>query len=254
MKNCTHKTFIRKNCFTLFELLISVALLVIVSVVLLRTLALTGDYWHKTDEQTQLQSDAKILFSLLSDDLGNMIYAKSNGGFYAPLHLENNRLCMVTHNRLQSKINSIDAFCDVSKVIYKFTASSASTPGRIERMCSSDAAVIDNNHFDMSLTTSGTFYPATLDNKSTVIDTVVEFKATAYKFEKSGGEDKPVKVDNDKVFSSADVRMLHVKLVLLPAKRFKDYNALSGAAAKNDFINRHGRIFYKTFWVKPSNQ
>ena len=259
MKKHGHRTFIRKSCFTLFELLISVGLLVVLSVVLLRTLVLTSDYWHKTDEQSQLQADAKTFFSLLTDDIGNLVYAPTRtekNVFYAPLHLESNRLCLVTHNRLQSKINSKDAFCDVSKVIYKFTASSGSTPGRIERMCSSDAVVSGDSlgNFDMSSTASGTFYPSTLNNKSTVIDTVVSFQAAAYEFKKDGSEDKPDKINNGAVFTSADVRMIHVRLELLPVKHFEDYNSLSGSNAKNEFITKHGRVFYKTFWVKPSNQ
>ena len=256
MKKSAYGTAVRKNCFTLFELLISVGLLVILSVVLLRTLVLTGDYWHKTDTQAQLQSDAKTFFSLLTDDLGNLVYGKSNGGFYAPLHLDENLLCMVTHNQLQSKVGNKDAFSDVCKVIYKFTESSAGTPGRIERMCSSDAVVNGNTlgSFDMTSTASSTFYPATLENKSMVIDTVVDFQATAYSFEKDGSEYKPKKVDHGDVFASSSVRMIHVRLVLLPVRYFKEYNSLSSSAEKNDFVSKHGRIFYKTFWVNPSNQ
>jgi hypothetical protein len=48
--------------------------------------------------------------------------------------------------------------------------------------------------------------------------------------------------------------MIHVRLELLPVKHFKEYNSLSGSNAKNEFVTKHGRIFYKTFWVKPSNQ
>ena len=258
MKKFNNKTFIRKNCFTLFELLISVGLLVILSVVLLRTLVLTGDYWHKTDEQTQLQSDAKTLFGLLSDDLGNLVYAKSNGGFYAPLHIESTRLCMVTHNRLQSESDGKAAYSDVSKAVYKFTAPSGSAAGRIERMCSSDAVVSGDtlNTFDMSSTARDTFYPATLANKSAVIDNVVNFQAAAYKFQKDGSEYKPEKVADTDVFGSAEVRMIHVKLVLLPAKYFREYNAISSSdtAARNSFVRKHGRIFYKMFWIKPTNQ
>ena len=60
MRKHKNRKFIRKSCFTLFELLISVGLLVVLSVVLLRTLVLTSDYWIKTDEQAQLQADAKM--------------------------------------------------------------------------------------------------------------------------------------------------------------------------------------------------
>ena len=257
MKYCNRR-FIRKNCFTLFELLISVGLLVILSVVLLRTLALTGDYWHKTDEQAQLQADAKTLFSLLSDDLGNLIYAAAaaDGGFYAPLHIEDNRLCMVTHNRTQSKINTKEAHSDICKVIYHFVAPVGETAGRVERKCSSDANATASNpgKFDMSATSSSSFYTEELDNSSTVIDTVVKFETAAYKFVKNDETVTTVKVSNSDVFTSSDIRMIHVKLTLLPAKLFKQYSEVSGESEKQEYIRKHGKIFYKAFWIKPINQ
>lgn len=256
MKKHGHRTFIRKSCFTLFELLISVGLLVVLSVVLLRTLVLTSDYWHKTDEQSQLQADAKTFFSLLTDDLGNLVYSAKNGGFYAPLHIESNRLCMVTHSRLQSMVEEnskeISAYSDVGKVIYRFVAPGSSTSGRIERMCSSDAVVNGNTlgSFDMSSTNSNTFYPSTLVNRSVIIDTVADLRMTAYKVE----DDELKPISHGDVFNSPAVRMIHVKLVLLPVKHFREYDSLSGNNAKNAFITKHGRVFYKTFWVKPTNQ
>ena len=256
MKKSSANKFIRKSCFTLFELLISVGLLVVLSVVLLRTLMLTSDYWSKTDEQNQLQADAKTFFSLLSDDLGNLIYTGNNGGFYAPMDVEINRLCMVTHNRLQGKIGSKDPYSDVSKVVYLFTAPSGSASGKITRMCTSDAAVNGNtlNKYDMTSDSRSAFYPATLDNSAMVIDTVADLQISAYMFEKDGTEDKPKKISYNDTFTSSSVRMIHVKLVLLPVNRFREYNDLSSDAKKNDYVVRHGKIYYKTYWVKPSNQ
>ena len=66
----------RKN-FTLFELMISVGLLVILSVVLMRTLVLTSDYWHHSAEQSEMYIDAKIIMSQLNSDISNMIYSRS---------------------------------------------------------------------------------------------------------------------------------------------------------------------------------
>ncbi len=84
----------RKN-FTLFELLISIGLLVILSVVLLRTLLLTGDFWSAGDEQARLYADAKTALSIISEDLDNIFYqntsANSPAGatdITAPLWLE----------------------------------------------------------------------------------------------------------------------------------------------------------------------
>jgi type II secretory pathway pseudopilin PulG len=64
----------KKQHFTLFELLISVGLLVILTVVILRTLLLTTDFWSSSEEQARLYADAKTVFMLISEDLENIIY------------------------------------------------------------------------------------------------------------------------------------------------------------------------------------
>ncbi len=64
----------KKQHFTLFELLISVGLLVILTVVVLRTFLLTSDFWSSSEEQARLYSDAKTVFMLISEDLENIIY------------------------------------------------------------------------------------------------------------------------------------------------------------------------------------
>lgn len=66
----------RKN-FTLFELLISVGLLVILAVVLLRTLVLTTDYWKYSAEQSEVYNDAKMIMAQLNSDISNMLYRRS---------------------------------------------------------------------------------------------------------------------------------------------------------------------------------
>ena len=246
MRKHKNRKFIRKSCFTLFELLISVALLVVLSVVLLRTLVLTSDYWIKTDEQAQLQSDAKTFFSLLSDDLGNLIYAPRTtaGGFYAPLHLENNRLCMVTHTRVQTDSNT---YSDVCKVAYKFDNSTK----KLKRWLIPDNST-DTSKYEMTNTSATIFYPTTeWAVNEVVIDNVIEFEPKAYYFDSNG---EPQREDNGDVFASKRIRMIHVKLVLLPEKRHAEYNALSGSEKKGDYIRKHGRIFYKAFWINPSKQ
>lgn len=242
MRKHKNRKFIRKSCFTLFELLISVGLLVVLSVVLLRTLVLTSDYWIKTDEQAQLQADAKTLFSLLSDDLGNLVYKSKQEGFYAPLLVENNRLGIVTHGLVQTKDGT---YSDVCKVVYEYH------PGYVERKCSSDAEVIgDNlNSWNLGAGESG-FYSQTAVT-GTVIDTVIEFTPKAYYFDNNG---ELVPENNSAVFKSQQIRMLHVRLVLLPEKRHAEYNGLSSSEKKGDYIRKHGRIFYKAFWINPSKQ
>lgn len=246
MRKHKNRKFIRKSCFTLFELLISVGLLVVLSVVLLRTLVLTSDYWIKTDEQAQMQADAKTLFSLLSDDLGNLIYTTSNGGFYAPLLVENNKLGIVTHSFVQTKSNT---YSDVCKVVYEYT------PGRVDRACSSDAEVDGDNLKTWDLSKGSSDFYLSLPVSGTVIDTVIEFTPKAYYFE---GDDptklKELKEHTSSTLTSDKVRMIRVKLVLLPQKRHTEYNGLSSDEEKGAYIRKHGRIFYKMFWIKPTNQ
>ena len=67
----------RKNNFTLFELLISVGLLVILAVVLLRTLVLTSDYWKYSAEQSEVYGDAKMIMAQLNSDISNMLYSRT---------------------------------------------------------------------------------------------------------------------------------------------------------------------------------
>ena len=82
----------RRHDFTLFELLISIALLVVLSVVLLRIFVLTGDFWSAGEEQARLYADAKTALSIISEDLENIVYqntsAAGTDAITAPLWLE----------------------------------------------------------------------------------------------------------------------------------------------------------------------
>ena len=69
------KTFMRRSAFTLFEILIAIALLVVLSGVLLRVFVLVGDYWTTSEEQARLYADAKTALAILSEDLGNALYS-----------------------------------------------------------------------------------------------------------------------------------------------------------------------------------
>ena len=83
---------IRRLGFTLFEILIAVALLVVLSVVLLRVFVLIADFWTAGDEQARLYADAKTALSILSEDLENIVYdwknATDNTHNVAPMWLE----------------------------------------------------------------------------------------------------------------------------------------------------------------------
>ena len=59
----------RKKHFTLMELLISLSLLVVISVVVLRMLTMTGEYWHYSHEQSDVYLDGKVVFNMLGEEL-----------------------------------------------------------------------------------------------------------------------------------------------------------------------------------------
>lgn len=65
----------RRSAFTLFEILIAIALLVVLSGVLLRVFVLVGDYWTVSEEQARLYADAKTALAILSEDLDNALYS-----------------------------------------------------------------------------------------------------------------------------------------------------------------------------------
>ena len=98
----------RRLGFTLFEILIAVALLVVLSVVLLRVFVLTADFWTAGDEQARLYADAKTALSILSEDLENAVYdtanVTTNTGNTAPMFLE---ACEYTTSENLSAFNTI---------------------------------------------------------------------------------------------------------------------------------------------------
>ena len=84
---------VRRSAFTLFEILIAIALLVVLSGVLLRVFVLIGDYWTTSEEQARLYADAKTALAILSEDLGNALYApptadSTDKDVVAPMWLE----------------------------------------------------------------------------------------------------------------------------------------------------------------------
>ena len=248
----------KSNFFTMFELLISVGLLVILSVVLLRTFALTADYWRKSDEQSSLQADAKTVFNMMSSELGNIIYqtpAANNDTFHAPILIDNNnrRLCFVTHSRLQDGLianpQGTVPFTDICKVSYQFTAPSGGSSGILRRYYAGDQVT---SQFDFTSTAAGTYYPNPLGMPSTaaeavVINNVLDFNVTAYNASSSA-----ISVAN--IFTSDNVRYIRVRLELMPENRFAEYDAITNTADREAFRAKYARIFYKTFYIKPINQ
>ena len=229
----------------------------ILSVVLLQTFALTADYWRKSEEQANLQADAKTVFNLLSGELGNIVYqaASSIGDtFHAPIFIGNSgrRLCFVTHSKIQQGLmansSGTASYSDICKVEYSFTAPSGGNGGILTRRYAGDSVIVDgtSSHFDFSAGTAADFYPTGMGSSNTVIDTVLDFSATAY-------DTNSNTVSAGNTFSSDAIRYIRVRLELLPAERFNEYNSLSGTD-QDEYRTRYARIFYKTFYIKPINQ
>lgn len=259
MKNNRTTLCLKKsNFFTMFELLISVGLLVILSVVLLRTFALTADYWRKSDEQSSLQADAKTVFNMLSSELNNIIYqtpAVDNDTFHAPILIDNNnrRICFVTHSRLQDGLlaepRGTVPFTDICKVSYQFTAPSGGSSGVLRRYYAGDQ---NHGQFNFTSTAAGTYYPDPLGTPSTpaeavVINNVLDFNVTAYNASSNT-------VSPANIFTSDNVRYIRVRLELMPENRFAEYDDIANTADREAFRAKYARIFYKTFYIKPMNQ
>lgn len=102
---------VRQSGFTLFEILISVALLSVLSVVLLRVFVLTADFWTAGDEQARLYADAKTALTVISQDLENAVYdtasVTSATGNTAPMWLE---ACDYTTSENLSAFNTIAGY------------------------------------------------------------------------------------------------------------------------------------------------
>ena len=252
MKESLVKKLSASYNFTLFELLISIGLLVVLAVVLLRTLFLTANYWNKTDERAQLQADAKIVFSLLTDELGNIVYQPksdpSDSGFYAPILLEKvdgeSRLWFVTHSRLQNTDDHGEGESDVCKVAYRFVPST----GVLERACCGDnmVGVTGKDFYDFSVADSDYYPIAMFSEREQVIGSIADMTFKAYKADNS-------QISDSSSFDSDEIRYIRVKLELLPAKRFEEYKDLSNTTTPSqaEFMAKYGRVFYKTFWIKP---
>lgn len=209
----------KKQFFTLFELLISVGLLVILSVVLLRTFVLTADYWTASDEQARVYADAKVALAVISEDLENIVYrdssAAENSGstdITAPLWLEavgypgsrvincypaypagcyGAAMHMITRSALG---RSNDAESDICQVSYYFVPPtqsgddwsgtySYSGAGELVRRCVDD----NNDKYNFMTRTSSTsmndvFAIATDDDDELerLIDGVLDFRIYAY--------------------------------------------------------------------------
>jgi len=285
---------IRKN-FTLFEILISTALLIILTVVLLRMFVLTGDYWHYTEGQNDIYLDNKILFNLMNDELSNIVYDYSNAAaadkFHAPLYIgtfdhgvsgtikypapsgsgyttkELNKgitLCFVT----RTKRDSDAEHSDIAKVAYVFYPpikdsanytflNDSRVPGKkngvVVRMIldEDDATKFTGDQ------TMGKYYEFDLNQGKQVIDGVLDFQVTAYKYNTGDTDEKLTKADASSGNEGVkNVRAVVVTMTMLPPDKMAEYKRVyqdKSQTEQNDFLQKYSRTFRRTFWISPVN-
>lgn len=205
----------QRHNFTLFEMLISIGLLVVLSVVLLRTFALVSDFWRTTNNQTLSYADANVTLSNISEELSNIIYNYEASGdekkLKAPIYVgeqsvtpacfsgtsnsvnKGKVLCFLTRTQKGEEEDNTADFSNICKVAYIFYP-----PIQDETKDHSGINVDDEpngvlvrtflNENDYSLDSlKGTasmgqmfaFGSASLD---LVISNVVDFNITGYKF------------------------------------------------------------------------
>ena len=274
MKTC------KKN-FTLFELLISIALLVVVAVVLVRMLALTGDYWHHSNEQSDVYVNNKVLFNMLADELGNIVYDYSNANdsnrVHAPLFIgefnagssgmikvegesldKGRTICFVTHTRRDSSTEDSD-ICKVAYVYYPPLLESSSGYSNLNDdkvPCEKNGVIVrmildeDDSTVFTGNQSMGDYFKFDLANAKQVIEGVIDFQLYAYK------------IDSDEVLSEADaadskgglknIRAIQVVVTMMPPERCKefrtDYQDKSDDEQR-EFLQKYARTFSRTFWI-----
>ena len=246
----------RKN-FTLFELLISTALLIIVLVVLLKVLAMTGDYWHYSNKQSDVYVDQKVLFDLLEEEFSNQIYDYSNSDdekkIFAPLSIStfsNNAadalningnelkngtmLCLVTHTRRDSEAEYSD-ICKVGYIYYPPVAANSNVYNNIGKNGGDDyvprrndgvivRVLLDEDSpgkFTGNQTMSDYFdFDYTLAKE--VISGVVKFEVQPLKFNSGSNKfETPDALDNNAGLK--EVRAIKVTMTMLPDGHFDEF-------------------------------
>ena len=254
---------IKKKNFTLFELLISVGLLVILSVVLLRTFALTSDYWQYSKDQSEMYIDNKVVLSMLGDELSNIVYNYSNisGDYetekaqrlFAPINikefdLSNNlaniagtdsnkakALCFVAHTRLDSEAKNSD-ICKIAYVYYPPRTNGFAGYNNLDEDKVPDRqhggvlvrAILDeDDSFDLTGgQTLDAYFNFATDNMRQVVSGIIDFQIYAYKYVST---ETDVSKKLQQLTSATgdkgytEVRAIQLVYTYLPPKAFEDY-------------------------------
>ena len=282
----------KKKNFTLFELLISVGLLVVLSVVLLRTMVLTADYWHHSNEQSNLYLDSKVVFNMMSEEIAGMIYDYRKAGdekyLFAPVYFQDTAfatgapgfnltggdvshgkaLYFVTHTRRANPDDSTEnvRYNDICKVVYKYfpplkgpasgygVLNSSKVPGRGKTGAIVRGVKADSS-FKANQGLSAFFNIADADLQE-VITGVIDFQIHFYKKESSGTLTRITSAPSASK-GYEDLAAIRVSMTLLPENRIEEFRRdylTADADKQKDYLLKYSRTFIRTFWVNPMSE
>ena len=283
----------KKNNFTLFELLISVGLLVILAVVLLRTFMLTADYWKFSAEQSETYIDAKIVMAQLNEDISNMLYEKDptsvadeiavplySGSFtpihhYSPVKLPGSNTpkgwCLGMVTRVGRNDSTDEALSNICKVAYIYYPPAASGSVDISGLSSTEQDRIngkengvllrgyiteDTDNYLKGGETIQNFYSGAMSNVRQLSDGIIDFKIEPYK--KSGSSFALVSYTAGSKEGLKGVDALRLSMTVMPTDKLTEYKKLlddnAADAELTAFIHKHGRKFTRTYWVNAFGQ
>ena len=275
----------RKNLFTMFELIISVGLLVIISIILMKTFILTSDFWKYSADQSQTFADAKIVMNMLNEDISNALYEASPSDqadeIVVPLYAgsftpsgytvfkdnDNNSikgwcLGLVTRTRTVGSDPTLSNICKVAYVYYPPSANGNvsalnenKVPGRNNGVLLRGEISEDTDDY-LKMPNGETlqnFYQTAMNSAVQLADCIVEFKIEPYSLSGSTFS-KNNAHDSRKGFSN--VKALQLNMTLLSQDKFDEYKKLPNANGidRKAFLHKHGRKFTRTFWLKTLNE
>ena len=278
---------LRKKYFTLFEMLISAALLIAITVVLLRMFVLTGDYWHHSQSQSNVYIDSKILFNLLEEDLGNIIYNYENAGdatrIHAPLYANEFSLStsgmtieyagntvdqgVALYFVTRSKRGNTSEHSDICKVAYVFypplaeSSSGHSFSGSAEKLKDEKNGMIvrilqtENDSADFTGNKSEMKNYFNFDTKKSKLITtgVLEFSVDFYKNE-SGKLTAVNEFDAKKGYEN--ISAVRISVTMLPPDKCLEYRTAYQSKTddeRKEFLQKYSRTFSRIFRVSPMN-
>ena len=273
----------------MFELLISVGLLVILSVVLLRTFQLTADYWKFSAEQSDVYIDAKIIMSQLNDDISNMLYEAAPSsvdkkisvplysGAFSPSYtwikpLKTNGdedssaagWCIGLVTRVPATDEAPSGISKVAYIYYPPAAQGSSNPLANSEITGKDNGVLLRGTVDETTanylnggSTIQNFYSGAMSSVTQIADGILDFKLSAYTLSGSTFSLKNYNSANHNPKGLDDISALRLTMTLMPADKLEEYKKLNASGSKEekqDFIHKHGRKFSRTFWVNNLTQ